>query len=122
MNNNETFNYSYDAKRQAEIKKIREKYLPKEPDKMARLRQLDNSVTKKSTIYSLVLGIAGTLILGVGMCCCLVWTKLFILGIVTGIIGIAILGFAYPVYLYVTKIEKERIAPEILRLTEELME
>lgn len=121
MENKETFNYTYSAKQQEEIKKIREKYLPKEADKMELLRRLDAGVTQKGTVISLVMGIIGALVLGVGMCCCMVWTELFALGIIVGIIGIAAVCSAYPLYNYVTKKEREKIAPEILRLTDELM-
>ena len=72
MENKENFSYTYSAKQQEEIKKIREKYLPKEADKMARLRRLDQSVTQKGTVISLIAGIIGTLIMGFGMSCCMV--------------------------------------------------
>lgn len=121
MKNNESFIYTYSAKEQEEIKKIREKYLPKEPNNMERLRRLDKSVTNKSTIASLVAGIIGTLIMGIGMCCCLVWTDYFVAGIIIGAVGIVVLSIAYPLYSYITKKERERIAPEIIRLTDELM-
>lgn len=121
MKNNESFIYTYSAKEQEEIKKIREKYLPKETNNMERLRRLDKSVTQKSTIASLVAGIVGTLIMGIGMCCCLVWTDYFAAGIIIGVVGIAVLSAAYPLYSYITKKERERIAPEIIRLTDELM-
>ena len=52
----------------------------------------------------------------------MVWAdKLFIPGIVIGVIGIAAVLVAYPVYTHITKKQREKIAPEILRLTEELM-
>ncbi len=121
MENKETFSYTYSAKQQEEIKKIREKYLPKEANKMEQLRRLDESVTRKGTVFSLVVGIIGTLVLGVGMCCCLVWTDFFAVGIVVGLVGIAIVSVAYPLYNYITKKEREKIAPEIIRLTDELM-
>ncbi|MBQ7981597.1 MAG: hypothetical protein IJ305_08325 [Oscillospiraceae bacterium] len=121
MENKETLSYTYSAKEQAEIKKIREKYVPKEADKMEQLRRLDAGVTQKGTVISLVVGIIGALVLGVGMCCCMVWTELFVLGIAVGIIGIAAVSAAYPLYNYVTKKEREKIAPEIIRLTDELM-
>lgn len=40
---NATFNYTYSAEQQAEIKRIREKYTPptQEEDKMEKLRRLD---------------------------------------------------------------------------------
>lgn len=121
MENKETFSYTYSAKEQEEIKKIREKYVPKEADKMEQLRRLDAGVTQKGTAISLVVGIIGALILGTGMSMCMVWTELFVLGIIVGIVGIVMVSAAYPLYSYVTKKEREKIAPEIIRLTDELM-
>ena len=121
MENKETFSYTYSAKEQEEIKKIREKYVPKEADKMEQLRRLDASVTQKGTVVSLVVGIVGALILGIGMSMCMVWTELFVLGIIVGIVGIVMVSAAYPLYSYVTKKEREKIAPEIIRLTDELI-
>jgi hypothetical protein len=118
---NETFNYNYSSKRQEEIQRIREKYVPKEENKMEQLRHLDESATKPGTIVALAVGIMGTLLLGVGMSCSLVWAEsYFIVGIVIGVIGIAVLVAAYPLYMYITKKQREKIAPEILKLTEEL--
>lgn len=122
MDNNNSFNYTYSAKQQEEIKRIRDKYLPPEEDKMEQLRRLDRSAAQKATASSLITGIVGTLIMGVGMCCTLVWAdRLFVPGITIGIAGIALLSLAYPVYTRVQKRERERVAPEIIRLTDELM-
>lgn len=116
------FRYSYSGKQQEEIKRIRSKYEAPQEDKMAYLRRLDESAGKKGTMMSIVLGVVGTLILGLGMCCVLVWQNAwFIPGIVIGVVGLTVLSLAYPVYLQVTKKEREKIAPEILRLTEELL-
>ena len=41
--------------------------------------------------------------------------------IIVGIIGIALVGCAYPIYNHITQKEREKIAPEIIRLTDELM-
>lgn len=119
---NTTFQYTYSAKEQEELKRIRSKYAPKEENKMELLRRLDAQVTQKATMYSIIVGVIGALILGTGMSCCLVWGgAVFVLGIVIGIIGLAVVGLAYPLYNHTLKKERERIAPEILRLTEELM-
>lgn len=128
----ETFNYTYSAKEQEEIKAIRKKYAaPEEPeDKMAQLRRLDAAVTQKATTVSLVFGIIGALILGIGMS--LAMTEIgemlgmqgemaMAVGIIIGIIGIALVCIAYPVYNRIIKKEREKIAPEIIRLTDELM-
>lgn len=118
----EGFRYTYSAKEQMEIKNIRQKYMPKEMDKMEQLRKLDQSATQKGMTVSLVVGIIGALFLGIGMCCTMVWAGvLFIPGIIGGIFGIVIVSLAYPLYDHITKKERERIAPEIIRLTDELM-
>lgn len=118
----EGFQYSYSAKQQEEIKKIRSKYEEPKEDKMTYLRRLDEGATRKGTIVSIVLGVIGTLVLGVGMCCILVWQNTWFLpGIVIGLLGIVGLSAAYPVYMQITKKEREKIAPEILRITEELL-
>lgn len=118
----QSFIYTYSAKQQEEIKNIRKKYINDEEDKMEQLRRLDRSVTQKGNLFSLIIGIGGALIMGIGMCCCLVWQGFwFIPGIIIGVIGIALICCAYPVYIYVTKKEREKIAPEIIRLTDELM-
>lgn len=121
---NESFSYTYSAKQQEEIKAIREKYIPAVDDKMEQLRQLDESATKPGRVAALTLGIIGTLLLGVGMCCCMVWGEsiiVFIIGIVVGVAGLIGISFAYPMYTRMTKRQREKIAPEVLRLTEELM-
>ena len=119
---NTTFQYTYSAKEQEELKRIRSKYAPKEENKMELQRRLDAQVTQKATMYSIIVGVIGALILGTGMSCCLVWGgAVFVLGIIIGIIGLAVVGLAYPLYNHTLKKERERIAPEILRLTEELM-
>ncbi len=118
----EGFRYSYSAKQQEEIKKIRSKYEAPQEDKMAYLRRLDESAGKKGTMISIILGVIGTLILGVGMCCVLVWQRVwFVPGIIIGIVGLLVLSLAYPVYMQVTKKEREKIAPEVLRITDELL-
>lgn len=121
-NHNESFTYTYSAKQQEELKRIRQKYLPPEEDKMAKLIRLDRSATRKGTIAALVIGVIGILLLGFGMSCTLVWADtLFIPGIIAGVIGIVLIALANPLYNCITKKERERIAPEIMRLTDELM-
>lgn len=119
--NNESFTYTYSAKQQAEVKAIRQKYIPREEDKMEQLRRLDQSATEKGTIISLIVGIVGALIMGTGMSCILVWTDYFFLGIIIGIIGMVGVGLAFPLYIFITKKQREKLAPQIKRLSDELM-
>ena len=133
-NNNENngFQYTYSAKEQAELKRIRDKYTaPTETeDKMTRLRRLDASVTNTAQAVALVFGVIGTLILGFGMS--LIMTELaeilgisedtaLIIGIIVGIVGGILASLAYPIYNAIVKAKRKKLAPEIIRLTDELM-
>lgn len=117
----ESFSYVYSAKQQEEINNIRKKYIQEEDDKMERLRRLDQSAAKPGTIAAMSIGIISCLIFGAGMCCTMVWTDtLFIPGIIIGIVGLAGLSAAYPIYTHITRKRREKLAPEILCLTDEL--
>ena len=121
-NDKETFQYTYSAKEQQEIKNIRKKYATAEEDQMTQLRRLDAGVYQKATTVSLVVGVIGALLLGIGMCCTMVWQDMLLIpGIAVGIIGIITVCLAYPLYNRTLKKERERIAPEIIRLTDALM-
>ena len=121
----ETFTYTYSAKEQEEIKHIREKYVPptEKEISMERLRRLDASATKGATIVSLVIGIVSALVLGIGMCCTMVpgWEQYFIPGIVIGVMGIIGIISAYPVYTRMVRRKRAKLAPEIMRLADELI-
>ena len=130
MDHQENFNYTYSAKEQEEIKNIRKKYVApiEEEDKMTQLRKLDARVNSKATSASLVIGIIGALVLGCGMS--LIMTDIgkvlgtvlpLIIGVVMGVIGMILVCLAYPVYNCALKKERAKAAPEILRLTDELM-
>ena len=117
----EGFSYTYSAQQQDEIEAIRSKYLPPEEDKMEQLRRLDRSAQFRATMTAIVVGLVSTLVLGTGMSLCLVWGKtLMIPGIVVGVAGIAGMAAAMPLYQIALKKEQQRIAPQILRLADEL--
>ena len=125
---NHSFEYTYSAERQQEIEAIRKKYLPKEEDKMEQLRRLHSIPTEKAQAASIAIGVLGTLILGTGMSLCM--TELgaalghlaMVIGILVGLFGLVMVALAYPVYNIVLRKERQRIAPEILRLSEELLQ
>ena len=121
------FSFTYSAAQQQEVEEIRKKYLPKEDNKLEKLRKLHNGATQKAQAAALVVGVLGALILGLGMS--LIMTPLakalgymaMVLGIPTGLLGIGLVALAYPVYNRVLQKQRQRIAPEILRLTDDLM-
>ena len=134
-NNNQEksgFTYTYSAKEQAELKRIREKYTaPTEAeDKMARLRKLDASVTQTAQAVALVFGIIGTLILGFGMSLCMTDLAEILgphsdlamgIGIIVGVVGGVLASLAYPIYNVIVRAKRKKLAPEIIRLADELM-
>ena len=131
-NHNESakITYTYSAKEQEEFKKIRQKYDTQAENKADRLRRLDAGVTRKATAFAYIFGVLGTLLYGFGMSITMTDILAFlgdagitrgILGIALCVIGFAIAALAYPLYRLIVKKEREKIAPEILRLTEELI-
>ena len=124
---NNAFEYTYSAQRQQEVEEIRKAYLPREEDKMEQLRKLHAIPTQKAQAASLAMGIIGALIMGTGMSLCMtdigaaMGIYAMILGIVVGLAGMVMVVAAYPTYNRVLKKEKKRIAPEILRMTDELL-
>ena len=116
------FEYTYSAPKNEEIEKIRKKYAPQTSDesKLEQIKKLDSSVESEAVGCALGIGIPGSLILGLGMSCCMVWTDLFILGIIVGIIGMIMCGAAYPIYTSTIKKKRTEIAPQILKLSEEI--
>lgn len=124
---NHSFEYTYSAQQKREVEEIRKKYLPKEEDKMEQLRRLHSIPTRKAQAASIAIGVLGTLILGTGMSLCM--TDLgaalghlaMVIGILVGILGLVMVALAYPLYNTVLRKERQQIAPEILRLSEELL-
>lgn len=127
MENKEGFSFTYSAEQQKEIQAIRKKYLPKEADKMEQLRKFHAVPTQKAQACSIALGIIGALVMGTGMSLCMTelsgflgGTAMFI-GIPVGLVGMVLVALAYPLYNRVLKKQREKIAPEILRLSDELL-
>ena len=130
MENKEGFRYTYSASQQQEVEDIRKKYLPREEDKMEQLRRLHGIPTKRAQAWAMAVGVIGTLIMGTGMS--LAMTEIgellglyqdvtMLAGIVTGLAGMVLVALAYPLYNRVLKKQREKIAPEILRLSDELL-
>lgn len=128
MENKDTFKMTYSAQQQEEVEAIRKKYAPKQEDKMEQLRRLDAAVNRRASMASIIVGVEGTILMGLGMS--LVMSELgaslgnaaLPVGTFVGVAGMAVLALAYPLYRSVLKKERKKIAPEILKLTDELMQ
>ena len=121
MENGNMFTYTYSASQNGEVERIRGKYLPKEENKLERLRKLDFKVQSAGKLPSLTIGVIGCLVFGIGMCFGLdVFAGSDILTLIFCSIGVAIMLPAYPIYKRISRKAKEKLVPEILRLSDEI--
>ena len=121
---NDSFVYTYSVQTNKEIEKIRAKYLPKQESKLEMLVRLDKQTEKKGQAVSIALGVLGSLLLGIGMCCAMVWNTGIIITIIGGIVGLfgmGIIGLAYPTYKKLTEKERLKVAEQVIALSDELL-
>lgn len=122
MNKEVTFSYNYSAKENKEVQEIRKRYLPQEESKLDELKRLDRCVQDSGVMESLIVGIGGMLLFGLGMCLAMeVIGNSVILGILLGLVGAVGMFAAYPVYRRIFSTAKAKYAPRILELTDELV-
>ena len=112
------------------VQKIRTQYTEKEHTSLDELKALDRKVKRPANVFAYVFGSISAIIMGAGMS--LVMTEIgeviglapkmaMPVGILIGVVGIVLVCVAYPLYNRIVKKEREKIAPEIIRLTDELM-
>ncbi len=122
MEEKNTFSYTYSAPENQEVLSIRQKYLPREESKFERLKKLDRKVQGAGVIESLCVGTVGALVFGVGMCFGLdALAGADWLAAVFCVLGCIIMAPAYPICKRIEKKAEAEFAPEILRLSEEIM-
>ena len=113
------------SEREKIVKEIKEGYEPKSKTKYDELIALNRKVELPAYIFAYAFGIVGALILGVGMCLAMqvigTGVPLMVLGIVVGIIGIALVSVNYPIFLAIMKSRKKKYAEKVIALSEELL-
>ena len=123
------FEYTYSApteEERKEIEALRREYSPRESaGALERLRALDKKVRLPADITAIVLGVAGILLLGLGMCLTMdvlaSGTAFFVLGVVVGIIGIGLTVANYYIHRAILNRRKKKYGEEVLKLTEQLL-
>ncbi len=122
----ENFSFTYSLKERQEIEEIKKKYIvdetePKTKSPAEKIRQIDKNVETTATIISIAVGIAATLIFGVGLTLCLkdhVYTS----GIIVGSTGLIGMGITPVVHRFILKHRRERTSKKILKLIDEYLE
>lgn len=105
-----------------EIEALRAGYEKKEVSALDELKRTDRRAKRPAKIFAYVFGIAGALVLGVGMCLAMeIIGNLFVLGIVVGVVGIAMVSVNYFLYQAVLKARKKKYADKILKMSAGLL-
>ena len=102
-------------------------YAPKDTSKVVALRKLDARAKLPTTIFTYTFGIIAALVTGVGMCFSMNvigsgTTTMFVLGVIVGIVGLAVMGINYPIYKKMLAKGKQKYAYEIIELAKEISE
>ena len=103
---------------------VRAKYAPgsEEEGKLEQLKKLDRAARRPAEIFAYTFGIVGALVLGVGMCLAMeVIGSMMPLGIVIGVVGIAMVTANYFLYRAILRSRKKKYAKEIVSLSDELL-
>lgn len=110
------------------VQKIRTQYTEKEHTQLDELRELDKKVKKPANIFSIIFGSISAIIMGSGMS--LVMTDIgttlgmsntMVIGIIIGIVGLALAIINYPVYKAILGSRRNKYANRIIALSDKIM-
>ncbi len=107
-----------------QVSEIRSRYAAKSvsEEKIDKLTRLDRQARRPAEIFAYTFGTLGALVLGVGMCLAMeIIGSLMPLGIVIGVIGIVMVAVNCPIYKRILSQRKKKYAPEIVALSDELL-
>ena len=109
--------------------KIRTQYMEKTPSELDALRRLDIKVKRPANVFAYIFGSISAIIMGAGMS--LVMTDIaesiglggdsMIMGIIVGIVGMAMALLTYPMYKRILNSRKKKYSAEILELSDKII-
>lgn len=111
------------------VQKIRTQYTEKQHTQLDALKELDAKVKRPANVFAYIYGSLGTIVMGAGMS--LVMTEIgailglagtMVPGIAIGVAGMAMVLTTYPIYKRILSSRKKKYAPQILELSEKIME
>ncbi len=110
-------------KNQAEIaERIRDRYVEKTPTKLEQMKALDKKAKRPVQIFSYIFGAVGALVLGTGMSLAMkVIGDAMLAGIGIGLVGIAMVSLAYPMYQKMVNGRRKKYAAQMIALADELV-
>lgn len=129
MSTETKFAYTYSAKENQEVLEIRKRYQTRETSDLGTLKALDAKVRRPANVFAYTYGSVSAIIMGAGMS--LVMTEIgailgltatMVPGIAIGVVGMGMALTTYPIYKGILNARKKKFGPEILKLTEKIME
>ena len=111
------------------VQKIRTQYTEKQHTELDALKELDAKVKRPANVFAYIYGCVSAIVMGGGMS--LVMTDIgatiglasaMIPGIVIGVVGMSMALSTYPIYKKMLNDRKKKYAPEILKLSEKIMQ
>ena len=111
------------------VQKIRSQYTENEHTELDALKALDAKVKKPANVFAYSYGSIGAVVMGAGMS--LIMTDIgkmlgivsaMVPGIAVGIVGLGMVCSTYPIYRKILASRKAKLAPQILALSEKLIE
>ena len=105
------------------VEKTLKGYSDKPVTKLDELKSLDKEARRGATVFAYVFGSVGALVLGLGMCIAMqvILADLMALGIVIGLIGIAMISVNYSIYQKMLASSKRKYKDRIEKLSNELL-
>ena len=106
------------------VEKTLKSYQEKEITKIGELKALDKKAKQTPKVFAYVFGSIGALVLGFGMCVAMkvILADLMWIGIIVGIIGIAMVVSNVYLYNYLLAKNKRKYAEQITKLSNEILE
>ena len=110
------------------VQKIRTQYTEKQHTELDALKALDAKVKRPANVFAYVYGSVSAIVMGAGMS--LVMTDIgatiglasaMVPGIAIGVVGMGMALTTYPIYKKMLAARRKKYAPEILKLSEKIM-
>ena len=110
------------------VQKIRTQYMEQQPSELDELRTLDAEVKRPANVFAYVFGSISAIIMGAGMS--LTMTEIganlgigspMVVGIIVGVLGMAMAIANYPMYKKILNSRRERYAEKIIALSDKIM-
>ena len=110
------------------VQKIRTQYTEKQHTELDELKELDAKVKRPANVFAYTYGSVSAIVMGSGMS--LVMTEIgtiigisnaMLPGVVVGVVGMAMALSTYPIYKKILAARKKKFAPEILALSDKIV-